>query len=168
VTRTFPANGRFSEAQRACYQLVLDAADACIARTRPGETIDGLHDLAVRVLTEGMVKLRLLEGEVDKLIKENAFRRYYMHRTSHWLGLDVHDAGSYRLPDGQPRPLEPGMVFTVEPGLYIAKDDEQAPIELRGIGIRIEDDILVTPQGHENLTVEIPRAVRDVEAACTR
>jgi Xaa-Pro aminopeptidase len=168
VTRTFPANGRFSDAQRACYQLVLDAADACIARTRPGETIDGLHELAVRVLTEGMVKLRLLEGEVDRLIKDNAFRRYYMHRTSHWLGLDVHDAGSYRLPDGQPRPLEPGMVFTIEPGLYIAKDDEQAPEELRGIGIRIEDDILVTPQGHENLTVEIPRTVRDVEAACTR
>ena len=168
VTRTFPADGRFSDAQRACYQLVLDAADACIARTRPGETIDGLHDLAVRILTEGMVKLGLLQGEVDALIKDSAFRRYYMHRTSHWLGLDVHDVGSYRLADGSPRPLEPGMVFTIEPGIYIAADDAQAPAQFRGIGIRIEDDILVTAQGHENLTVEIPRTVEDVERACIR
>ena len=168
VTRTFPANGRFTAPQRACYQLVLDAADAVIARTRPGETVDGLHDLAVRILTEGMVKLGLLKGEVDTLIKEGAFRRYYMHRTSHWLGLDVHDAGSYRLPDGSPRSLEPGMVFTVEPGIYIAADDDQAPPEYRGIGIRIEDDLLVTAQGHENLTVEIPRTIPAVEAACAR
>src|SRR5205823_10516726 len=105
VTRTWPASGKFSDAQRACYELVLSAADACIARTKPGETIEGLHDLAVRILTEGMVKLGLLKGEVDALIKDNAFRRYYMHRTSHWLGLDVHDVGSYRLADGSPRPL---------------------------------------------------------------
>ncbi len=167
VTRTFPASGRFDDAQRACYQLVLDAADACIAATRPGESIDGLHDRAVRILTEGMVKLGLLRGDLDALIKENAFRRYYMHRTSHWLGLDVHDVGSYTV-DGKPRPLEPGMVFTIEPGLYIAKDDESAPAPLRGIGIRIEDDILVTPEGHENLTISIPRTVKDVEAACAR
>jgi Xaa-Pro aminopeptidase len=164
VTRTWPASGKFSGPQRACYQLVLDAADACIAATRPGETIDNLHDKAVRILTEGMVKLGLLKGDVDTLIKDNAFRRYYMHRTSHWLGLDVHDAGNYRTADGHPRPLEPGMVFTVEPGLYIASDDDQAPAEFRGIGIRIEDDILVTAQGHENLTREIPRTIRDVEA----
>ena len=167
VTRTFPASGRFTGGQRACYQLVLDAADACIAATKPGESIDGLHDKAVRMLTEGMVRLGLLEGEVDALIHENAFRRYYMHRTSHWLGLDVHDVGSYTV-DGKPRPLEAGMVFTIEPGLYIAPDDESAPPELRGIGIRIEDDILVTPQGHENLTVSIPRTANDVEAACAR
>jgi Xaa-Pro aminopeptidase len=168
VTRTWPASGAFTPAQRACYGVVLDAADACIARTKPGETIDGLHEVAVRMLTEGMVKLGLLSGDVDALIKENAFRRYYMHRTSHWLGLDVHDAGSYRLPDGAPRPLEPGMVFTIEPGLYVSADDEKAPTELRGIGIRIEDDILVTAQGHENLTQEIPRTVAAVEAACAR
>ena len=168
VTRTFPASGRFSDAQRACYQLVLDAADACIARTKPGETIDGLHEVAVRVLTEGMVRLGLLKGEVDALIKDNAFRRYYMHRTSHWLGLDVHDVGSYRLADGSPRPLEPGMVFTIEPGIYIGADDALAPQEFRGIGIRIEDDILVTAQGHDNLTAEIPRTVEDVERACSR
>ncbi len=147
---------------------MLDAADACISATRPGETIEGLHERAVRILTAGMVKLGLLQGEIDALVKENAYRRYYMHRTSHWLGLDVHDAGSYRTAEGKPRPLEPGMVFTVEPGLYVAGDDEKAPPELRGIGIRIEDDILVTEQGHENLTVAIPRAVADVESACAR
>jgi Xaa-Pro aminopeptidase len=167
VTRTFPASGRFSDAQRASYQLVLDAADACIAATRPGETIEGLHEKAVRILTEGMVKLGLLKGEVDQLIQQSAYRRYYMHRTSHWLGLDVHDVGSYSV-DGKPRPLEPGMVFTIEPGLYVAGDDESAPKELRGIGIRIEDDILVTATGHENLTAAIPRTVKDVEAACAR
>jgi len=168
VTRTFPASGRFTEAQRAIYQLVLDAADLCIARTRPGETIEGLHELAVRVLTEGMVKLGLLKGEVDTLIKDNAFRRYYMHRTSHWLGLDVHDVGSYRGLDGKPRPLAPGMLFTIEPGLYIAEDDESAPPEYRGIGVRIEDDILVTQEGYENLTGSIPRTVVEVERACAR
>jgi Xaa-Pro aminopeptidase len=167
VTRTFPASGRFSDGQRACYQLVLDAADACIAATRPGETIDGLHEKAVRILTEGMVKLGLLKGDADALIKESAYRRYYMHRTSHWLGLDVHDVGSYSV-DGKARPLEAGMVFTIEPGLYIASDDESAPAHLRGIGIRIEDDILVTGSGYENLTVSIPRTVKDVEAACAR
>ena len=165
VTRTFPASGRFSPAQRSCYQLVLDAADACIAATRPGETIEGLHQKAVRILTEGMVKLGLLKADVDQLIKENAFRRYYMHRTSHWLGLDVHDVGNYSI-DGKARPLEPGIVFTIEPGLYVASDDESAPAELRGIGIRIEDDILVTDSGHENLTVSIPRTIKDVEATC--
>jgi len=165
VTRTFPASGRFSPAQRSCYQLVLDAADACIAAIRPGETIEGLHQKAVRILTEGMVKLGLLKGNVDQLIKENAFRRYYMHRTSHWLGLDVHDVGNYSI-DGKARPLEPGIVFTIEPGLYVASDDESAPAELRGIGIRIEDDILVTDSGHENLTVSIPRTIKDVEATC--
>jgi Xaa-Pro aminopeptidase len=114
-----------------------------------------------------MVKLGLLQGDVEALIKENAFRRYYMHRTSHWLGLDVHDAGSYTVA-GKPRPLEAGMVFTIEPGLYVARDDESAPKELRGIGIRIEDDILVTPSGHENLTASIPRTASNVEAACAR
>ncbi len=168
VTRTFPAAGKFSPAQRACYELVLGAADQAIARTRPGETMDALHDGAVRFLTEGMIRLGLLAGDVDTLIKDGAFRRYYMHRTSHWLGLDVHDVGSYRTEDGKPRPFAPGMVFTVEPGLYIAKDDDKAPPELRGIGIRIEDDILVTGHGYENLTVDIPRTVADVEAACGR
>ena len=168
VTRTFPASGRFTAAQRAAYSLVLSAADHAIAAARPGTTLDALHEGAVRVLTEGMVKLGLLSGDADQLIKDSSYRRYYMHRTSHWLGLDVHDAGDYRGPDGAPRRLEPGMVFTVEPGLYVAPDDEKAPPELRGIGIRIEDDILVTEGGHENLTAAIPRTVQDVEAATRR
>jgi len=168
VTRTFPATGRFTPAQRAAYSLVLSAADHAIAAARPGATLEGLHDGAVRVLTEGMVKLGLLSGEVDQLIKDSVFRRYYMHRTSHWLGLDVHVVGSYRTADGSPRPLEPGMVFTVEPGIYIAADDDHAPAEFRGIGIRIEDDILVTQQGCENLTIAIPRSVPAVESACAR
>ncbi|HKC59798.1 MAG TPA: aminopeptidase P N-terminal domain-containing protein [Myxococcales bacterium] len=168
VTRTFPATGRFNPAQRGAYSLVLSAADHAIAAARPGATLDALHDGAVRILTEGMVKLGLLSGDVDQLIKDSAFRRYYMHRTSHWLGLDVHDAGSYRGTDGGPRKLEPGMVFTVEPGLYVAPDDEKAPAELRGLGIRIEDDILITEAGHENLTAAIPRTVEAVEAATKR
>jgi Xaa-Pro aminopeptidase len=168
VTRTFPASGRFSSIQREAYSLVLAAADAAMATVRPGETLDGVHDRAVRVLTEGMVKLALLSGDVDQLIKDGAFRRYYMHRTSHWLGLDVHDAGSYRGPDGGPRRLEPGMVFTIEPGLYVPADDDKAPAELKGLGIRIEDDIRVTESGHENLTAAIPRTVAEVEAACRR
>src|SRR3954447_12508648 len=168
VTRTFPASGRFSDPQRAAYELVLGAADQAIANTRPGVTIDELHDRAVRHLTAGMVKLGLLEGDVEKLVKEGAFRRYYMHRTSHWLGLDVHDAGNYRDETGAPRKLESGMVFTVEPGLYVAPDDEKAPAQLRGIGIRIEDDILVTEGGHENLTAAIPRTVEEVERTARR
>ena len=168
VTRTFPASGRFTAPQRAAYSLVLAAADHAIAAARPGETLDALHEGAVRILTEGMVRLGLLAGDVDQLIKDNAYRRYYMHRTSHWLGLDVHDAGDYRGRDGGPRRLEPGMVFTVEPGLYVAPDDDKAPPELRGVGIRIEDDILVTEGGHQNLTAEIPRTLDAVEAAARR
>jgi Xaa-Pro aminopeptidase len=166
VTRVFPASGRFSPAQRAIYELVLAAADLCIGLTKPGESIDELHEKAVRVLTEGMVKLGLLQGDVDSLIKENSYRRYYMHRTSHYLGMDVHDVGPYRTSEGKPRPLAPGMIFTVEPGLYVTSDDEEAPPEYRGIGVRIEDDILVTENGCENLTIAIPRTVAAVEAAC--
>jgi Xaa-Pro aminopeptidase len=167
VTRTFPASGTFSELQRRAYQVVLDAADGAIAQARPGVTLDELHQGAVRALTQGMVALGLLAVEVEALIAYGHYRRYYMHRTSHWLGLDVHDAGAYRL-GGAPRPLEPGMVFTVEPGLYVAPDDERAPEGLRGLGIRIEDDVLVTSEGCEVLTASIPRTVAEVEAACAR
>ena len=173
VTRTFPASGRFTELQKRAYQVVLSAADAVIAAARPGATIDGLHQLAVRRLTEGMVELGLLQagaGGIDGLIEESLYRRYYMHRSSHWLGLDVHDAGRYRTGEAEAgaRPLEPGMVFTVEPGLYVAFDDARAPEGLRGLGIRIEDDVLVTEAGCEVLTAAIPRTVAEVEAACTR
>ncbi len=168
VTRTFPASGRFTPVQRRAYEIVLAAADRAIAAAKPGATLDGLHAIAVRALTEGMIELGLLSGDLDELIKENKFRGYYMHRTSHWLGLDVHDCGSYRAPDGCARALEPGMLFTIEPGLYIAPDDESAPAELRGLGIRIEDDLLVTESGAEVLTANIPRTVAEVEAACAR
>ena len=168
VTRTFPANGRFTELQKHAYQIVLEAADAVIAAARPGATIDGLHELAVHRLTAGMLELGLLTGGLAEQLADQHYRRYYMHRTSHWLGLDVHDAGRYRTVDGSSTALEPGMVLTVEPGLYVAPDDERAPAGLRGLGIRIEDDLLVTEGGCEVLTAAIPRTVAEVEAACAR
>jgi Xaa-Pro aminopeptidase len=165
VTRTFPVNGRFSGAQRALYELVLESQKAAIDRCVVGATIDEVHGVAVEVLTRGMVRLGLLTGEPLALIEQGAYRRYYMHRTSHFLGMDVHDVGAYFL-DGKPRPLEAGATLTVEPGLYIAAADHQAPEALRGVGIRIEDDVLITPEGPRVLTAAIPREVPDVEAAC--
>jgi Xaa-Pro aminopeptidase len=165
VTRTFPVNGRFSEPQRRVYEIVLAAQRAAIAAVRPGATIDDIHAVALRILTEGMIELGLLAGTADERIADEAYKRFYMHRTSHWLGMDVHDVGAYTQ-RGAPRPLGPGMVITVEPGLYVAPDDDAAPAALRGIGVRIEDDILVTDDGHRNLTDAAPRSVADVEAAC--
>jgi len=163
VTRTYPVGGRFQGAARDVYDVVLAAQHAALALSKPGATLDEIHQAAVRALTDGMVKLGLLQGEVDGLIESGAFRSYYMHRTSHWLGLDVHDVGSYTA-GGKPRPLEPGMVFTVEPGLYVAADAENVDPRLRGIGVRIEDDVLVTASGHENLTAAIPKEPAAVEA----
>jgi len=163
VTRTWPVGGRYQGAGRDVYQVVLEAQEAALAVAKPGATLDDAHDAAVRRLTEGMVELGLLEGEVDGLLESHAYRSYYMHRTSHWLGLDVHDVGAY-VQDGRPRALEPGMVFTVEPGLYVAPDAEAADPRLRGIGVRIEDDVLVTEAGHENLNTAIPKRIPDVEA----
>jgi Xaa-Pro aminopeptidase len=162
VTRTYPIAGPFSPAQRRAYELVLQAEKRCIEAVKPGATIDGIHALAVEILTRGMVELGLLKGEVETLIKDGAFRKFYMHRTSHWLGMDVHDVGAYAV-DGQSRPLVPGMVLTIEPGLYVAPDAEGVPDELRGIGIRIEDDVLVTTDGHEVLTRAIPKEPADLE-----
>ncbi|MCB9745552.1 MAG: aminopeptidase P N-terminal domain-containing protein [Alphaproteobacteria bacterium] len=165
VTRTFPVSGRFTEPQARVYEWVLKAQLACIDACRPGSTFKDVHDTAVRILTEGMVDLGLLEGEVDALIEEKAFKKYYMHGTSHWLGIDVHDVGAY-VADGGSRPLEAGMLLTVEPGLYIAPDDADAPEALRGIGIRIEDDVLVTQGAPEVLTEACPKHLAEVEAAC--
>jgi len=165
VTRTFPVSGRFSDAQKMVYEAVLDAQLAAIEATRPGSTIEQIHRMVLRQLTEGMVRIGLLEGEVDELIAKEAYRRYYMHRTSHWLGMDVHDVGAYFI-DGKSRPLVPGMVLTIEPGIYISAEDDRAPAELRGIGVRIEDDILVTESGYDNLTAGIPRTIEQVERAC--
>ena len=130
-------------------------------------TLDAIHDLTVRRLTEGLIALGLLQGTADERIADKAFRKYYMHRTSHWLGMDVHDVGDYYV-DGKSRTLVPGMVLTVEPGLYVAADDEAAPKELRGVGIRIEDDVLVTADGRENLTAAVPKEVAELEAVCVR
>ena len=167
VTRTFPVSGTFMKAQRDLYELCLATQKAGIEGVRPGTTMDALHDQAVRQLTEGLVSLGLLAGPVDARIEDKGYRKYYMHRTGHWLGLDVHDVGDYYL-DGKPRPLVPGMVLTVEPGIYVAEDDESAPKEMRGVGIRIEDDVLVTDGGRENLTAAVPKEVTEVEAVCTR
>jgi len=162
VTRTFPANGRFTEVQREIYQLVLDAQAEAINLVRPGASFIEPHDRAVRVLTEGMIRLGLLNGEVDKLIEDNEYKKFYMHRTSHWLGMDVHDAGPYKVAD-EWRRLEPGMVLTVEPGIYVAEDTEGVDLRYRGIGVRIEDDVLVTTGGAEVLSARVPKTIEDIE-----
>jgi Xaa-Pro aminopeptidase len=167
VTRTFPVSGSFTRAQREAYEVVLAAQQEGIGAVKPGATVDGVHDLVVRRLVEGMLKLGLLQGSVDERIADKSYRKYYMHRTSHWLGMDVHDVGAYYV-GGKSRTLEPGMVLTVEPGLYVAPDDASAPEALRGVGIRIEDDILVTADGHVNLTEATPKAPDEVEACCVR
>ncbi|HEX2204601.1 MAG TPA: aminopeptidase P N-terminal domain-containing protein [Longimicrobium sp.] len=164
ITRTFPVSGRFTPAQRAVYDVVLAAEEAAIAAVAPGAPFTAIHEAARRVLVEGMVSLGLLQGEVDELIANEAFRRFFMHQTSHYLGLDVHDVGPYKGPDGEPTILEPGMVLTIEPGLYIPAGAEDVPEELRGIGIRIEDDVLVTDDGREVLTRDVPVAAEEVEA----
>ncbi len=163
ISRTFPVSPRFTDAQRDLYQVVLDAQEAVIDAVAPGTTLDGLHRIALRVLSQGMVDLGLLEGPVDKVLETEAFKRFYPHQTSHWLGLDVHDVGRYFI-DDDPRPLTPGMVFTVEPGLYVPEGDEDAPAAFRGLGVRIEDDVLVTQDGCENLSAGIPKRVEDIEA----
>jgi len=162
ITRTFPVNGRFSDAQRALYAVVLGVQERAVAAVRPGTTLAAIHTEVVRGLTEGLIHLGLLEGEVQARIDDESYRRFYLHSTSHWLGLDVHDVGLYRR-DGEPRPLVPGMVLTVEPGLYIPADDD-IPEALRGIGIRIEDDVVVTDEGHEVLTASVPKSVEAIES----
>lgn len=165
VTRTFPVNGKFSGEQRAVYEVVLHAQKACIEEVKPGATLEALHDGAVRSITEGLIDIGLLEGDLDALIEDKKYEPFYMHRTSHWLGMDVHDVGHYYV-DGKHRPLEPGFVLTVEPGVYIATDAEGVDERWRGIGVRIEDDVLVTKKGHEVLTAGIPKEIDEVEAAC--
>lgn len=207
ITRTFPAGGSFTASQRAIYEVVLAAEKKGVEMSTPGSTMGAIHETAVRILTEGMVDLGLLPGPVDDRIAMAHYREFYMHNTGHWLGLDVHDRGAQRL-DGEHRSLMPGMAFTVEPGIYVARDtgeielalmemdpDERAerrvrlgpraaaameaeeaeaaerlthriPDEFRGIGVRIEDDILITSDGHENLTARVPVEIDDVEALC--
>ena len=162
ITRTFPIGKSFTPAQARIYDIVLDAQKAAVARVKPGSSHQDVHMTAVRVLCEGLIELGLIDSGVDECIESEAYKTYYMHGTSHWLGMDVHDVGSYK-PAGGSRELEPGIVLTVEPGLYIAEDAD-VPEELRGIGIRVEDDVLVTPGGHDVLTESCPKERGDLEA----
>jgi Xaa-Pro aminopeptidase len=163
VTRTWPVNGKFSAEQRALYEIVLRAQQAGIDQVREGRPYNAYHDAAVRVLTEGLVDVGLLSGSVDTLIEENKFFEFYPHRTGHYLGLDVHDVGRYTDDDKAYRALEPGMVLTVEPGLYVQPDTD-VPDRWKGIGIRIEDDILCTTGAPENLTGAIPKTIDEIES----
>lgn len=166
ITRTFPVGGRFNGAQKAVYELVLAAQLACIDAIRPGKAFHDYHQVAERVLAQGLIDLKLCEGSLDAVLESGAYKQFYMHRAGHWLGLDVHDVGLYRV-DGDSRLLEPGMVLTVEPGCYIRPADN-VPEEFRDIGVRIEDDVLVTAEGSENLSAATPKTIADVEAACER
>jgi len=167
VTRTFPANGKFTEAQAEVYKIVLEAQLEAINIVKPGATFIEPHNRALRVLVEGLVRLGVIEGDVEKLIEEKKHEKFYMHRTSHWLGMDVHDAGPYKVAD-EWRRLEPGMVLTIEPGLYFAEDLEDVPPRYRGIGIRIEDDVLVTESGNEVLSARVPKSVEEIESLILR
>ena len=162
ITRTFPVSGRFSEPQKQLYQLVLDAQTAAIAQIKPGLAWHLAHDASVEVLTKGLLSLGLLKGRLPKLIKDEKYKQFYMHRIGHWLGMDVHDVGDYKV-DKEWRLLEPGMVLTVEPGLYIPEDCLTVDEQWRGIGIRIEDDVLVTELGHEILTGGVPKTIAEIE-----
>lgn len=166
VTRTYPASGRFSEPQRKVYDVVLRAQLAAIAKSAPGSTLEAVHQAALEVITEGLIELGLIAGPLDVALKEQRYKPYYMHRTSHWLGMDVHDVGRYYAGEN-PRALAPGMVLTVEPGLYVSQNADVAP-EYRGIGVRIEDDVLIDADGPTVLSAQIPKTIEEVEAACAR
>jgi len=163
ITRTFPIASKFSAVQRDVYELVLASQEAAIKAVKPGADFIDYHDAATRVLVQGLIDFKLCKGSVDKVLEDNSYKQFYMHRTGHWLGLDVHDAGDY-MQKGKWRKLKPGMVLTVEPGLYIRPADN-VPKSFWNIGVRIEDDVLVTAKGREVLTAECPKTVKDVEAA---
>ncbi|KRW67252.1 Xaa-Pro aminopeptidase [Stutzerimonas nitrititolerans] len=163
ITRTFPVNGKFSPEQKAIYELVLAANEEAFKHIAPGKHWNEAHEATVRVITAGLVELGLLEGDVEALIAAEAHKAFYMHRAGHWLGLDVHDVGDYKI-GGEWRVLEPGMAMTVEPGIYIAADNQDVAGKWRGIGVRIEDDVVVTKTGCEILTSGVPKAVAEIEA----
>ncbi len=163
ITRVFPVNGRFSETQKRIYQKVLNVQKELVAMVKPGVSREGLQRETISKLTDVMIDEKLLKGRKDDLIEKKEYMKFYMHGVSHWLGMDVHDAGTISV-NNEPRQIEAGFVLTIEPGLYIPKDSPDVPNELRGIGIRIEDDILVTESGHENLTVKCPKEIADIEA----
>ncbi|MEA9902996.1 aminopeptidase P N-terminal domain-containing protein [Xanthomonas campestris pv. raphani] len=163
ITRTFPVNGRFSAAQRALHDLVGAAQAAALAQAQPGIAYEAGHLAAVQTLTEGLLRLGLLKGTLERNLAEGHYKRFYRHKTGHWLGLDVHDVGEYRLA-GESRLLEPGMVFTIEPGLYVSADDTSVDAKWRGIGIRTEDNVLITADGHRVLTDALARSADEIEA----
>jgi len=161
ITRTFPVNGKFNKAQKALYELVLHSQERALSLLVAGSTINSANEEVIDILTEGLVELGILSGEVNQLIADKAYRRFYMHGLGHWLGLDVHDVGDYKTED-KDRPLQPGMVLTVEPGLYIP-DEDDIPAAYRGIGIRIEDNIVITAKGNDVITQDAPKTVEDIE-----
>lgn len=163
ITRTFPVNGKFSKPQQALYELVLASQEAAIDATHPDNHWNVPHETVVNILTQGLLDLGLLSGEFNEQVETEGYRRFFMHRTGHWLGLDVHDVGDYRVQE-QWRQLEPGMALTVEPGLYVAPDDDTVDEQWRGIGVRIEDDVLVTKDGNDVLTAAVPKSVAEIEA----
>ncbi len=162
ITRTFPANGKFSKEQQALYEITLDAQFAAIATIKPGAHWNEAHDAAVKTIAQGLKDLGLLEGDLKEILETESYKRFYMHRTGHWLGMDVHDVGDYKL-GGEWRILEPNMVMTVEPGIYVSPNESSVARKWRGIGIRIEDDVVVTKKGCEVLTGDVPKTVKDIE-----
>lgn len=163
ITRTFPVSGKFSPEQKALYDICLRAQLAAIAVAKPGNHWNDPHEATVRVITQGLLEIGLLEGNIDEIIKNETYKEFYMHRAGHWLGMDVHDVGDYKV-GGEWRVLEPGMVMTVEPGIYVAPDNERVAKKWRGIGIRIEDDVVITKDGNEILTKDVPKTVEEIEA----
>jgi Xaa-Pro aminopeptidase len=162
ITRTYPVNGKFNPSQKRVYSKVLNLQKSLIEAVKPNETRDGLQKRTVDGLVDVLLDENLLSGKKSEIIEKKLYQKYYMHGVSHWLGMDVHDAGVIDV-NGEPRPLKPGFCLTIEPGLYVPADDENAPAELRGLGIRIEDDILVTDKGHENLTAACPKDIDALE-----
>ena len=163
ITRTFPVNGKFSPEQKALYNVVLDSQIAALNAVQIGNSYKEPHNVAVRILVQGLLDLGIMQGNIDEIIEKEAYRQFYMHGTGHWLGMDVHDVGTYKL-DGEWRAYEEGMVVTVEPGLYIAPDDETVDVKWRGIGIRIEDDVVATENGPRVLTAAVVKSVEEIEA----
>ena len=162
ITRTFPANGKFSPEQKAIYEIVLKAQEAAIKAVKPGAPWDAPHNASVKMITNGLIKLGLMSGSPAQLIKNESYKDFYMHRVGHWIGIDVHDVGDYKI-DHQWRLLEPGMVTTIEPGIYISPTNTKVPQKWRGIGVRIEDDVLVTKTGNKILSTGIPKTVQEIE-----
>ena len=163
ITRTFPASGKFTSEQKVIYEIVLKAQEAAIEAVKPGAPWDAPHNASVKVITQGLVKLGLMKGMPAQLIKNECYKDFYMHRVGHWIGMDVHDVGDYKIDDHW-RLLEPGMVTTIEPGIYISPSNTKVPKKWRGIGVRIEDDVLVTKSGHKILSAGIPKTVQEIES----